>query len=174
MITTIIKKFKQLTKRFNNERMKNVYKPRYKLIEILEEDDQHTVVIKLINKNVTFNTRPEEILANDHLVDQFSPRDVRALTYLGYLGINSPKYTILARKLTQNEKISFLLKKKGEKKVIVKTADEVIRESDILLSMNAEDAKTVGYTIATEAITEEKKQKEALLNEAKHLAGRDE
>ena len=58
-------------------------------------------------------------------------------------------------------------KKKGEKKVIVKTADEVIRESDILLSMNAEDAKTVGYTIATEAITEEKKTKRSSAKRSK-------
>ncbi len=161
MITAIVKK---LIKYIKNEQEKNIYKPHYKLIDILEENEQYIIVIKLINKNITFNAKPEEILANDNLVDQFSPRDVRTLTYLGYLGINGPKYKILARKLSQNEKINFILKKKGEKKIIVKTAEEITRETGIILNMNSEDAKTVGYTIASEAITEEKKQKKSLLN----------
>ena len=36
-------------------------------------------------------------------------------------------------------------------------------ETDFILNMNSEDAKTVGYTMATETVLEEKRQKEALL-----------
>jgi hypothetical protein len=81
---------------------KRVYTPFYKLIEIIQEDDYYTVMIKVVNKNITFQASPEEMLSNDALVDQFSPRDIRALTYLGYLGINSPQYKILAKKLSVN------------------------------------------------------------------------
>ena len=165
MMKHIIDKVKTVANYIKNEREKDVYKPLYKLVDILETDGQHVAVIKLLNKNVTFNATPEEILANDNLVDQFSPRDIRALTYLGYLGINSPKYKILARKLCENERINFILQKKGEKKVIVKTAAEIVSESNFIANMNSEDAKTVGYTMATEAVSEEKRQKEALLNE---------
>lgn len=165
MIKHIINKIKGIASYINAEREKDIYKPLYKVVDILETDGQHLAVIKILNKKVTFNATPEEILANDNLVDQFSPRDIRALTYLGYLGINSPKYRILARKLSQNEKINFILQKKGEKKVIVKTAAEIVSESSLINSMNPEDAKTVGYTIATETISEEKKQKESLLKE---------
>ena len=104
-------------------------------------------------------------MANDHLVDQFSPRDIRALTYLGYLGVNGPKYKILAKKLSENEKITFVLKKKGEKKVFFKTADQIISETDIIPNLNSEDAKTIGYTVALEIVTNEKLQKETLLKE---------
>lgn len=164
-MTLIIDKVKNILNYIKNERIKTVYKPLYKLADILEMDDQHVAVIKLLNKNVTFNATPEEILANNNLVDQFSPRDIRALTYLGYLGINSPKYRILARKLCENERINFIIQKKGEKKIIVKTAAEIVSESHFISNMSSEDAKTVGYTMATETLSEEKRQKEALMNE---------
>ena len=37
-----------------------------------------------------------------------------------------------------------------------------MREKDILNNLNAEDAQTIGYIIATENILNEKKAKEAL------------
>jgi hypothetical protein len=163
MIKKYIRKLGRFVADIKKEGEKNTYKPLYKLIEIFEEDDQHMVIIKVINKNITFKAKPEEILANDHLVDQFSPRDIRTLTYLGYLGINGPKYKILAKKLSQNEKMTFVLKKKGDKNIIEKTADQIVHETEIILNLNSEDAKTVGYTIASESVQYEKKQKEALL-----------
>ena len=164
MIKAISKKIKNIFTTIKIEQEKNIYKPNYKIIQILEnEDNQHHVVIKLINKNLIFNVKPEEVLANDDLVDQFSPRDVRALTYLGYLGINSPKYKILAKKLSKNEKITFVIRKKGDPKIITKTANEIIQEADIIRQMNPTDANTVGYTLASEAIQDEKKEKERLL-----------
>jgi len=48
------------------------------------DDKEYIVTIQIINKSVTFRMKPEEILAKDALVDQFSPRDIRTLTYLGY------------------------------------------------------------------------------------------
>ena len=141
------------------------YTPIYQVVEINEDDEEYTATIRLRNKNITFFAKPEEILADDKLVDCFSPRDIRALTYLGYLGINRPKYKILAQKLSQNEKISFLLKKKGEKKVIIKTADQILEHSDIISNMNPEDAKLVGYTIGSENVINEKIQKEEILSQ---------
>lgn len=138
----------------------------YKVAEIIEDEEEYTVVIKLANKNITFTATPEEILANDSLVDKFSPRDIRTLTYLGYLGINAPKYKILARKLSQTEKSIFLIKKKGQKKVITKTADQIIHESEIILNMDSDDAKLVGYTVGSETVIEEKNQKDSLLKAA--------
>ena len=64
------------------------YSPAYRLVEInLTETDEYIITAQLINKNSIFQAKPEEILSKDHLVDQFSPRDIRALTYLGYLMI---------------------------------------------------------------------------------------
>jgi hypothetical protein len=145
----------------NFKKMQNL-NPVYKLVEIINEDDSYIVVIKVHNKNITFQSKPEEILANDKFVDQFSQRDIRALTYLGYLGINGPKYKILAQKCIIDDKILFVLKKKGDKKIIIKTADQILKEVDIISNMNANDAKVIGYTVASETIPNEKKQKSAL------------
>lgn len=165
MLAKLLQKVKTLYGFALNGTELNAHSPLYKLVEIREEDKEYTVVIKVANKNITFDAKPEEILANDHLVDQFSPRDIRTLTYLGYLGINGPKYQILAKKLSLNEKITFILKKKGEKKVIARTADQIINEMDIIPNLNSEDAKTIGYTVALEIAANEKMQKEAILNE---------
>lgn len=166
MVKNIIQSLKTIFNNMKIKEKKTNYEPIYRLVEIREEDGDYTVVIQIINKSITFITKPEEILANDTLVDQFCPRDVRSLTYLGYLGINSPKYKILAQKFSQSEKTIFVLKKKGERKVILKTADQIMQETNGALSLSSEDAKIIGYTIAAETTIEEKKQKQALLEKA--------
>ena len=146
------------------EGQKKTYTPFYKLIEIMQENDCYFVMIKVVNKNITFQARPEEILGNNALVDKFSPRDIRTLTYLGYLGINSPRYKILAQTLSTNtDKMIFSLKRRGENEVIKKTADEILNEDGIISHLNSNDAKIIGYTIATENMLQEKIQKEELL-----------
>ena len=154
----------------NSQNFKKIFDGRenhysYKLVEIIEDEGEYTVAIKLANKNVVFDAKPEEILANDSLVDKFSPRDIRTLTYLGYLGVNAPKYKILAKKLSKNEKTIFWIKKKGAKKAILKTADQILNESDIIKNLNSEDSKTVSYVAASESILDEEKQKSELLKE---------
>lgn len=75
-------------------------------------------MIQIIGKATTFVAKPEELLMDDAIVDLFSPRDVRNLTYLGYLGINGPKYKILAQKLSeQADQTLFAILKKGEKNI---------------------------------------------------------
>lgn len=140
------------------------FTPHYRLVEInLTESNDYVATIQFLNKNLTFQITPEEILANDDMVDRFAPRDIRALTYLGYLSINSPKYKILAQRLSEkNDKVLFALQKKGQKQVVMKTADEILKEKEILRSLHAEDAHTIGYTVATESLLSEKKQKEDL------------
>ncbi len=117
---------------------------------------------------MTFDIKPEDLLANDEMVNKFSPCGVRTLTYLGYLGINSPKYKILVKRLSENDKkLIFALKKKGETSLLTKTADEIIKEKDILNNLNAHDAHIVGYTLASESAKSEKQQKEEALKQLK-------
>lgn len=165
MFRKLFTKLKAFSKHLKEERAKMRYLPTYKLAEIIQNDENdYTVVVQLVNKSSFFYAKPEELLADDKMVDLFSQRDIRALTYLGYLGINSPKYKILAKKLAAGtDKFVFAIKKKGDKNIITKTADQIINEKDIIASMHPEDAKTIGYTVATEDVLEEKKQIEELL-----------
>lgn len=155
--------FKKFVLEIWREWQKKTYTPSYRLLEIKQDEEENYIVhIQLSLKNITFYAKPEEILSDDSLVDQFSPKDIRTLTYLGYLGINAPKYTILAKRLMGNEKITFALKKRGEKEPLIKTADQILKEQEIISSMSPNDAKVIGYTVATEIFQDEKKLKKSL------------
>jgi len=145
----------------------DVFKPTYRIVEVTKMDDkEYIITIQIINKSATFRMKPEEILSKDSLVDQFSPRDIRTLTYLGYLGINSPKFKILAQRLSENnDNTLFAIKEKGQKNVILKTASELASQTEMISNLDAKDAHTVGYTLASDSIMLEKKQKEILLKE---------
>jgi hypothetical protein len=141
--------------------------PTYRIAN-LEKDTNgdYVATIQIIGKNITFTTKPEEILADDDMTDQFAPRDVRTLTYLGYLGINSPKYKILAKRLSEyNDKMLFAVRKKGSTEIEVKTAVEISTNKELLKNLNQEDAHMVGHTTAMEQMQDEKRHK-ALAAEA--------
>lgn len=159
MLTSIKNKIVCVYNDIKQQRDKMLFKPLYRLVEIIEENDEYTVVIKIIQKNVTFKVKPEEILANDELVDQFSPRDIRALTYLGYLGINSPKYKVLAKQFSESNRVTFVIRKKGEKGLLNKTAAELSSQISVLNEMKSIDAHVVGYMAAIESLASEAEQK---------------
>ncbi|OGT05833.1 MAG: hypothetical protein A2103_01045 [Gammaproteobacteria bacterium GWF2_41_13] len=140
------------------------FKPVYRIASIeKEKQGDYEITIQLIGKSTVFKMKPEEILANDGMTDQFSPRDVRTLTYLGYLDINSPKYRILAKKLSEKDnRMLFALHKKGDKTLHFKTAIEISQNKEILKQIDQHDAHMVGYMVASEAMLEEKKLKKKL------------
>ncbi len=145
------------------------YKPNYRILEIYKNDkDEYIAQIQVINRNHVFTVRIEEILAKDDLVDQFSPRDIRTLTYLGYLSINSPQYKILAKRLSEGDgKLIFSIKQKGNRNIINKTADEMVKEKEIAESLSSRDAQALGYVLASESRIEEDKLKKTLLDKAR-------
>ena len=150
---------------------KNTRNAPYHVVNI-EQDNKHEyqATIQLTGKSVIFKMKPEEILADDSLTNQFSPCDIRTLTYLGYLGINSPKYKILAKRLSEeNDKMVFAVQKKGSNKLEAKTASQISTNEEILKGMDQKDAHMVGYTVATEQILTEESKKLKLIKEAKKL-----
>lgn len=93
---------------------------------------------------------PEKILESDGYINKFSPTDVRTLTYLGYLGINSPKYKLLAQRMIETGDVVFVIKQKGQKNMILKTARELFKEKEFINNMSAVDASSVTYASAFE------------------------
>lgn len=164
MFNGIINYCKKMAVLISEINKKSTYVPIYRIVEIIKSDDEeYQVRVQLIHKNITFLKKPEDVLADDLLVDQFSPRDIRTLTYLGYLGINSPKYKILAQRLSQdNDKLIFALKQKGHNKVFIKTAEEIVNEQEILSSLDSRDASLISYTVGTESIQSENRMKKYL------------
>lgn len=59
----------------------------------------------------------------------------------------------------------FALHKKGEKKPVVKTADQISIDEEILDSLSKKDVHMVGYITATEQALLEVEEKKRLKNE---------
>ena len=142
----------------------------YKVVSIEKDDcDNYHVLIQITNKSQTFRMYPEEILENDGLVDFFSQKDIRTLTYLGYIGINTPKYKIIAKRLSEcDNKLVFALLEKGKTKPVIKSANEISTNEALLSGLHQIDAHMIGYAVATEQVIDEHKQKQQLLIDSKH------
>jgi hypothetical protein len=154
----VFKRIKQWL-RYVGQWLKPQFVPVYRLVDIItSQNDEHELIVQVIHKNITFKIKPETLLADDAVVDLFSPRDVRTLTYLGYLDLNSPQYKILAKRFSHSSRVAFALRRKSDKQVIVKTTLEMMQEG-ILKNLDPNDAELVGYTAATESVALEKIQK---------------
>lgn len=149
-LKTTLKYLKYITTAFKGET--DVYRPIYRVARIDQDDNgEYLATIQIIGKSTVFVAKPEEVLKDNKLVNLFTPTDVRNLTYLGYLGINSPKYKILAKRLSEKEgQTFFAIHKKGEKNHKVYTANDISTNEEILNSLNQQDAHMVGFTTATE------------------------
>ena len=120
MLRTLKSWLKKLHQLWQDSKKANLYKFR---VTSIEQDDKgdYRINAQVINKNMFVKMKPEEILADDELTNAFSPIDVRTLTYLGYLGLNSPQYKILAQRLSEKDnRLVFAIKEKGKKKPEVK------------------------------------------------------
>ncbi len=144
--------------------------PTMRIIAI-EQDKvgDYIATVQFIGKSTAIKIKPEELLSDDKMVDQFSSRDIRALTYLGYLGINAPKYKVLARKLSEDsDQMLFAIHKKGDSKYTIKTAQEISSNPEILESLPQKDAHDIGFVTATEEQSVNQRQKENLLKESQN------
>lgn len=147
------------------------FEPMYRILAIEEvEDSEYEATVQITNKSHTFKMKPEEILSDDKMTDSFGPRDIRTLTYLGYLGVNSPKYKILANRLYEKDSnIIFAIKEKGKKGCIVKTAEEISTDEKFLSQLSQRDAHKIGYTTGSQNIVKEKTLKQKLIEEHKKI-----
>lgn len=137
--------FRNLIKYFNELRKLNGYIPSLRVIEIIKDEENFKVKVQMINSFKVYYDVPEKILESDEYINKFSPTDVRTLTYLGYLGINSPKYKLLAQRMIETGDVVFVIKQKGQKNMILKTAKELFKEKEFINNMSAVDASSVTY-----------------------------
>lgn len=131
--------------------------PAYKVTAI--EQDEHSnyvVTIQITRNGLCFTSTPEKILSSDRLTDKFSQRDIRTLTYLGYLEINSPKYKIMAKKLAENDKLLLVLYEKKKNKLETRSASDIAKDEDAIKQFDSSDAHFIGYIQAMEDLENEK------------------
>lgn len=117
----------------------------YRVCEILENDLGHfQVAIQVIGKATVFKVKPEDILADDRLTASFHQHDIRLITYLGYCGINTPQYVIMAKKMLKNQDINFAIFDKNSQS-IKETGQGFEIDDEVIQKMKPRDAYEIGF-----------------------------
>lgn len=151
---------KLMVKAYAEIRSKQTQHAIYRLIDHKKNNTgEYEITVQLIGKSLVFKSTPKEIMANDDLLESFSKKDIRLLTYLACQDIQEPKYEILGQKFIRNmNKFFFRLKHAKTGEEMEKSATEISADSSLIKSLTPEDAHTIGYVTANEQIKEEKKQ----------------
>jgi len=175
MVKFIVSKIKSLFFHIQDLFLTTRSNHRYRILSVEKNDKEEFIAdIQLVNKSQHFRMKPEDILSNDAMVDKFSQRDIRTLTYLGYLGINTPKYKILAKRLSMNDKtLVFAIQQRGSKGALILTSQEISSNKAVLEGLDQKDAHMVGYTSAQEMAQTEDFMKKQIVNQHIELSPTD-
>lgn len=136
----------------------------FRIVEIKHNKFNECIVtVQMIGKATVFECTPHEIVANDKVLEGFSKKDIRTLTYFATNEIKKPKYKIMVQEFCDVlNKIKFKLGMRGSVNPIEKTAEQISMDKELLGKLNAEDAHLVGYTTATEQMMREREEMEKL------------
>lgn len=137
----------------------------YRIVEKFERNGKVFLKIQVVLKNIIFELTPEEIVADDKLLEHFSRKDVRTISYYACEEIKKPKTKIVFQEFCEKlNRMIFGIRKNSENTTTTKTANEISADPEILKDMSQEDAHTIGYITATELMLKEKEQIEKLKN----------
>lgn len=144
-ISSVFEHVGLLLKKYNEQQQieQNIYR-------IHEVDQSLTgdckLTIQVIGKSSVFESTPQEIVKVDRLLEGFSKKDVRTITYLACEQIKKPKYKIVVQEFcAQDNKMNFKLQRMGEEGEIVKTAYQIVSDEKLINNMNQKDVSSVSY-----------------------------
>jgi len=78
------------------------------------------------------------------LLEGFSKKDIRAITYLACQQLKKPKYKIILQEFSDAcNKMKFKIKNKDQ--IIIKSASQIILDKSIIKNMSKDDISSVSY-----------------------------
>lgn len=130
----------------------------YRIVDqTIDKKGQHQLIIQIVGKSVTFKSTPQKILADDNIVEHFSRKDIRTITYLACQDLEKPKHRIILQEFCQKlNRLVFGVKNPKKDEVLRKMPSEISKDKELLKSLSQEDAHLVGYATATEQMIVEK------------------
>jgi hypothetical protein len=147
---TIFQYIVWLLKTFNDQQIlvTNIYK----IAEIrYGRSGEIRFVIQVVGKSVFIEHTPQEIVLEDSLLEGFSKKDIRIITFYAYQAQTKPKYKILTRDLSDKlNRVLFKLKINSSTKTFVKTAGEITMDKDLLFGLSSEDVSSVSFVAGYE------------------------
>ena len=130
-----------------HEQQRNIYR----IAEVSKKSNQYKVVVQIIGKSTVVECTPQEIVADDRMLEGFSKKDIRAITYLACEQVRLPKYKVVMQDFCDGlNKILFKLKKTESNEIISKTAGQISLDNDLIHNLSHEDLRCVSYTAGYE------------------------
>ncbi len=125
----------------------------YRIIELKKtSSNQLKLIIQIVGKSSIIECYPHEIVAVDRLLEGFSKKDVRTITYLACNKIDTSKYKIITQNFCSKiNKIIFKLKENENSDLIFKTAGEIVLDKNIINNLSREDIYSITYIAGYES-----------------------
>ncbi len=137
--TWIINKYTELQKHQENNifRIANIKK---------DTSDKTILTVRVIGKSTVFKCTPRKIAADTSLLEGFSKVDARTIIYLACEELKQPDYIISTQELDmESNHTIFKLKKRGESKLLSKSAKEIAIDNNLINNMSKEDICSISY-----------------------------
>jgi hypothetical protein len=151
-VSWILKKYQELHKELESREA-------YRIVSI----DLCKVKINIFGTGKIFESTPQEIVADDQMLEGFSKKDIRRITYHACININKPKFQVIAQSFSEKlNKMIFKVKKQNSSKILEKTADEILSTNAMISHLTPNDAHRIGFVYGSESVLREKAEKKLL------------
>jgi len=131
----------------------------YRITEVKQSSSGSCkIAVQLIGKSIQIECTPEEIVADDRMLEGFSKKDVRSITYLACAQIKKPKYKIIVQEFCETlNRILFKLRGQNNDETIVKTANQISLDKNLINGLSREDMQSISYIAGYEHSQHEEK-----------------
>lgn len=162
-LSSISKYFTWLLKQYHELKQQS-QQDTFRIIEIKEQKNgSYQFMIQIIGKRIRFKSSPEELAADDNMMQRFSRHDVRTITFFACQERKKPKYKILMKEFCSTfNKMVFSFGKRGSNTVTQKTAAQIAKDTDVIKNISPEEAYVIGFTLAAEKNQLDESQRKAL------------
>jgi hypothetical protein len=145
-----------LLKKYNEQQ--NYQRDIYRIAEVKQlPSGENKIVIQVIGKSVFIECTPQEIVVDDRMLEGFSKKDIRTITYFACEQVKKPKYKIVVQEFCEKfNRIVFKLKMQNDDNIVEKTASQVLLDKNLVDGLSREDVKSVSYIAGYEHSQKEK------------------
>lgn len=124
----------------------------YRILEIKKSTtNQYKLIIQIVGKSYLMECSPEEIMSMDRSLKGFSKNDIKTISLLACDQIKKPKYKIIMQAFCEEfNKIIFKLQQMGTDTTIIKTADQIVLDKQLINNLSGEDVSSISYVAGYE------------------------
>jgi len=119
----------------------------YRIVEIKQSlSGRYRIIIQVIGKSSIIECSPEEIVAVDWLLEGFSKKDIRTITYFACEQIKKPNYKIMMQEFCEKlNRMIFKLKEAESDALVIKTANQIVMDKELINKLSKEDINSISY-----------------------------